>query len=211
MSTYPYSACCAMACCLLVVCRSAAAWQEEYIANTVPGDMPTRYTWESGHALRYDDILAARIRAGEHVLNDSTDAVPDARAAEPGWRVSVLSGLTTGPVAGWRWGSGTLPVFNDLPTQALGTGPVSTLGWRVNSTPGLLRPWMQISYNQPIASINMTPMSGAAAESHWTDVSIGADMPLSGSVAAWAAMTQSDDVANTGDATLYTLGVSATF
>lgn len=210
MSTYPYSICCALAWSLLVVCRSAVAWQEEYIANVMPGDMPTRYTWDSGHAPRYDDILAARIRAGESALNGALDAVPDERSVAPGWRMRVFSGLTTGPVAGWRWGSGTLPLFNDLPAETTVSGPVSTVGWRVNSAPGWLRPWMQISYNQPFTSDTMAPVPGAA-ESNWTDVSIGADMPLTGSVAAWAAMTQGGDVANTGDATLYTLGVSATF
>lgn len=73
-----------------------------------------------------------------------------------GWNFPLAGHVTTGPVVAWRY-DGTTPMmineFGDsVTTQAL-TDPlwhasVSTLGWRVDTQYGELRPWAQISYNQ---------------------------------------------------------------
>lgn len=49
-----------------VSCVSCAnAWQQEYIANDTKSNTSERYTWDSDHQPRYEDILAERMRASE--------------------------------------------------------------------------------------------------------------------------------------------------
>ncbi len=47
--------------------NTARAWQQEYIVDNTPGYTTERYTWDSDHQPRYDDILAERIRTTQTV------------------------------------------------------------------------------------------------------------------------------------------------
>lgn len=44
---------------------SSFAWQQEYIVTDPQSNTPERYTWDSDHQPRYDDILAERISAAQ--------------------------------------------------------------------------------------------------------------------------------------------------
>ena len=43
----------------------ANAWQQEYIAIDTKSNTPERYTWDSDHPPRYNDILEERIRSAQ--------------------------------------------------------------------------------------------------------------------------------------------------
>ena len=49
-----------------VSCVSGAnAWQQEYIAIDTKSNTSERYTWDSDHQPRYEDILAERMKSSE--------------------------------------------------------------------------------------------------------------------------------------------------
>ncbi|STW66738.1 lipase [Klebsiella michiganensis] len=65
-----------------------------------------------------------------------------------------------------------------------------------------------MSYNQELT----TDFGGAnrAQDGAWRDVTLGADMSLNSHLAAWAALSQADNLP-TGANYLYLMGVSANF
>ncbi|MEX3020435.1 autotransporter domain-containing protein [Kluyvera sp. STS39-E] len=208
----------------------ANAWQQEYIVSDSQNNTAERYTWDSDHQPRYDDILAERIEAvqgGAGVNLNSPDNMPlDAtKTMSVGWNFPLTNSLTTGPVAQWRydgspgvmWNEFGDPVTTTSLTDPLWHASVSTLGWRVDSHSWLgIRPWAQVSYNQQFGENQWKAQSGlnrmptALQDGNWVDVTVGADMLLNSHLAAYAALSQADNMP-TGVNYFYTLGVSARF
>lgn len=214
-----------------VVClffaTQACAWQQEYIVTDTQSNTAERYTWDSDHPPRYDDILAERINAATDApglaMNVPDDAPLDAtRAMSIGWNMPLTADLTTGPVAMWSYDGSPGVAFNESGDVASYTDPlwhasVSTLGWRVDSRSWWgVHPWAQVSYNQQYgenqwkAQSGLNRMPGTHQEGNWTDVTVGADMLLNHHVAAYASLSQADNT-TTGSNYLYSLGVSARF
>ena len=111
--------------------------------------------------------------------------------------------------------------FGDTATTQSLTDPlwhasVSSLGWRVDTQYGGVRPWAQISYNQQFGENQWKSQSGMSTSpapmqyGNWMDVTVGADMLLYPRMAAYASLSQADSP-TTGEDMLYTLGVSAKF
>ncbi|CAH6636393.1 autotransporter domain-containing protein [Pseudocitrobacter vendiensis] len=211
----------------LLFAASAHAWQQEYIVTDTESRTAERYTWDSDHQPRYDDILAERIKAasdGPGLAMTMPDETPlDAtKSMSIGWNMPLTAGLTTGPVAAWRYDGSPASVFNDSGDNGSYTDPmwhasISTLGWRVDSRSWWgVHPWAQVSYNQQYgenqwkAQSGLNRMPGTNQEGNWVDVTLGADMFLNQHVAAYAALSQADNM-TTGSNYLYTMGVSARF
>lgn len=216
----------------VVVCslsiNTALAWQQEYIVEAAPGYTTERYTWDSDHQPSYDDILAERIRTAQNAPGlavNFSDATPTEATSgmSMGWNFPVSAGVTTGPVAAVHYDGTTTSIYNEYGDSVTSQTPdplwhasVSTLGWRVNSQFGDVRPWAQISYNQQFgdniwkAQSGLSRMTATAQEGNWLDVTVGADMLLNPHMAAYAALSQADNATNTSDY-LYTMGVSARF
>lgn len=208
----------------------ANAWQQEYIVSDSQSNTAERYTWDSDHQPRYDDILAERIeavQAGAGINLNTPDNMPlDAtKTMSFGWNFPLTSSLTTGPVAQWHYDGSPGFMWNefgDSVTTASLTDPlwhasVSTLGWRVDSHSWLgIRPWAQVSYNQQFGENQWKAQSGlnrmptATQDGNWVDVTVGADMLLNSHLAAYAALSQADNMP-TGVNYFYTMGVSARF
>jgi hypothetical protein len=123
---------------------------------------------------------------------------------ERGLEFSVSARMTTGPVVAWRY-DGTAPMmineFGDSATTQSLTDPlwhasVSTLGWRVDTQYGDLRPWAQISYNQQFgenqwkSQFGMPQTPAPAQNGSWMDVTVGTDMPFNTHMAAYASLAQ---------------------
>ena len=211
----------------LFFCNTASAWQQEYIVSDAQNNTAERYTWDADHQPRYEDILAERIQSSQNApglaLNIPSGSTPEGTMSV-GWNFPVSARITTGPVVAWRY-DGTAPMmineFGDsASTQAI-TDPlwhasVSTLGWRVNTQYGDLRPWAQISYNQQFgenqwkSQFGMPQTPAPAQSGSWMDVTVGTDIPFNTYMAAYASLAQGEHT-TTGEEFLYTLGVSANF
>lgn len=217
---------------IVVVClfnlNTACAWQQEYIADATAGPTSERYTWDSDHQPRYDDILAERIRLTQNVPGFAihfADATPTEATSgmSMGWNFPLSAGVSTGPVAALHYDGSTTSIYNEFGdsmttqvTDPLWHASVSSLGWRVNSRFGDLRPWAQISYNQQYgdniwkAQSGLSRMTATTQDNSWLDVTVGADMLLNRHLAAYAALSQAENTTNDTDY-LYTMGVSARF
>ncbi|HCW3115675.1 autotransporter domain-containing protein [Citrobacter amalonaticus] len=208
--------------------NTARAWQQEYIVDNTPGYTTERYTWDSDHQPRYDDILAERIRTTQTVpglaVNLEQASPTEATSGmSMGWNFPVSGDITTGPVAALHYDGTTPAIYNEFGDSVVSQSPdplwhasVSTLGWRVNSQFGDLRPWAQISYNQQFgeniwkAQSGLSRMTATTQDNNWLDVTVGADMLLNQHMAAYAALSQAENTTNSTNY-LYTMGVSARF
>lgn len=208
----------------------ANAWQQEYIVSDAQSNTTERYTWDSDHQPRYDDILAERIDALQAGAGLNT-SLPDnslqdtTKTMSIGWNFPLTESMTMGPVATWHYDGSPGFMWNEFgdtvnsvsPSDALWHASVSTLGWRVDSHPWQgIRPWAQVSYNQQFgenqwkaqSGLNRTPTS--AQDGNWVDVTLGADMLLNSHLAAYAALSQADNM-SAGTNYSYMMGVSARF
>lgn len=211
----------------LFFCHTASAWQQEYIVSDAQSNTAERYTWDADHQPRYEDILAERIKTSQTGpgLALSSPSGPTAEGSmSVGWNFPLAGNITTGPVMAWRY-DGTAPMmineFGDsVTTQGL-TDPlwhasVSSLGWRVDTQYGDLRPWAQVSFNQQFgenqwkSQFGMSQTPAIAQNSSWMDVTVGTDMPFTTHMAAYASLAQGENT-TTGEEFMYTLGVSANF
>ncbi|HBX0286953.1 TPA: autotransporter outer membrane beta-barrel domain-containing protein, partial [Klebsiella pneumoniae] len=73
-----------------VSCVSGAnAWQQEYIAIDTKSNTSERYTWDSDHQPRYEDILAERMKSSETpgglALNQGLAPPDSGRGLSIGW------------------------------------------------------------------------------------------------------------------------------
>ena len=188
--------------------NTAYAWQQEYIVDTQPGLSTERYTWDSDHQPDYN--------LAEETPVDVTSSM------SMGWNFPLYEQVTTGPVAALHYDGTTTSMYNEFGDSTttladpLWHASVSTLGWRVDSRLGDLRPWAQISYNQQFgeniwkAQSGLSRMTATNQNGNWLDVTVGADMLLNQNIAAYAALSQAENTTNNSDY-LYTMGVSARF
>ena len=193
----------------LFFCNTASAWQQEYIVSDAQNNTAERYTWDADHQPRYEDILAERINAADDpsglAFNKAVSPADSARGMSVGWNFSLLEGMTSGPVASLHTDLTSLL----LSRNAAGAGYVNTLGWRVDYQKLWgVHPWAQVSYNQGLTTDSGGP--NRAQDGAWRDVTFGADMSLNPHIAAWAALSQADNVPS-GENYLYLMGVSANF
>lgn len=142
---------------------------------------------------------------GGLALNQGLAPPDSGRGLSIGWNYLLANGVTSGPVASLR-SDVTAPTVR----SAGEAGYVNTLGWRMDyQALWGVHPWAQVSYNQSLASDVWVPMT-RAREGGWSDVTLGADMRLGSHVAAWATLSQADNLSS-GENTLYLMGVSANF
>ncbi len=147
-----------------------------------------------------------------------------------GYDFSVMPGLTTGPVLQYAWDyshvdgykekgdSSTAMRFGDQNAHS----QVGSAGWRLASHSGIVNPWAQVSYRHQFGDhvyvanggLKSTPLTftraGEAQDKNWVDFAVGADMPLSERVSAFAAVSQTAGLSD-GNQTSYNVGISARF
>lgn len=147
-----------------------------------------------------------------------------------GYDFALTPWLTTGPTLQYAWdyshvngyaenGSGSTAMrFGDQN----GHSQIGSAGWRVDAHPGVINPWAQASYrhqfgdreysaNGGLKSTALTfSRTGEEQDKNWAEISVGADMPLSATVSAFAAVSQTAGLSD-GNQTSYNLGISAKF
>lgn len=190
-------------------------------------DIPQSVTLDSDHQPDYNDILSQRIQSSQRALglevNLAEETPVDVTSSmSMGWNFPLYEQVTTGPVAALHYDGTTTSMYNEFGDSTttladpLWHASVSTLGWRVDSRLGDLRPWAQISYNQQFgeniwkAQSGLSRMTATNQNGNWLDVTVGADMLLNQNIAAYAALSQAENTTNNSDY-LYTMGVSARF
>ncbi|HID4133668.1 TPA: autotransporter domain-containing protein [Pluralibacter gergoviae] len=212
-------------------CPTAAfAWQQEYIVTEPQSDSAARYTWDSDHPPRYNDVLAERINASlalPGVAFTPPESLPtDAtRTLSMQLNIPIGANFTTGPVASWRYDGTSQSIWNEFGDSAstaaqndpLWHASVSTLGWRINSQPLWgVHPWAQISFNQQFGENQWKSQSGlsrtptSTQDGSWRDVTLGADMLLNPNFSAYASFSQADNLTESTNY-IYMMGMSARF
>lgn len=216
----------------LLHCAQVFAWQQEYASDEPSNGLRDRYTWDNERPPSYNDILAERIlssqsrgsREGLMFAAGSDGLNADASRMGIGWNIPVAGNVTTGPTAGYRWDGSPSGIYNEYGDSAVASrfndplwhASVSSVGWRLDSSLGSLRPWAQVSYNHQYGDNVWKAQSGlqtnavSGQDSSWMDVTVGADMPIGNHVAAFASLSQAEGLSD-GETYLYHLGVSAKF
>jgi len=141
--------------------------------------------------------------------NSSSDIVPLDRAS-----TSIEPGFST------HWvGSNSLASAALNPTTQQQVG---SLGWRLDSNLELFTPYAEISYQRLSSNESYKQVGEFSApqnlfsreipnqEAHWVDVTVGANIPLTDYIAAFAELSQTNRL-NNSEQFMYNIGVSANF
>ncbi|NIF31029.1 autotransporter domain-containing protein [Enterobacter sp. Cy-643] len=147
-----------------------------------------------------------------------------------GYDIPVTTWLTTGPVLQYAWDYSHVNGYSETGSSSTamrfgdqnGHSQIGSAGWRVDTKLGVINPWAQASYrhqfgddsyraNGGLKSTALTfSRSGEQLDKNWADIAIGADMPLSNTVSAFAAVAQTAGLSD-GNQTSYNVGISAKF
>ncbi|SMB23857.1 Lipase 1 [Serratia proteamaculans] len=179
----------------------------------------------------YDDIRRSmQLGALNRTETGSTDGKQWGARITAGYDFPVTSYLTTGPMAQFAWdysnvsgysedgNDSTAMRFNDQTYHS----QIGALGWRLDSNFGLFNPYAEVSYQHQFGDdvyragggLKSTQTSftrdSANQDKHWVDVTLGANMPLTDQVAAFATVSQTGGLSS-GEQFMYNVGVSARF
>ncbi|CAI1103535.1 Lipase 1 precursor [Serratia quinivorans] len=179
----------------------------------------------------YDDIRRSmQLGSLTRTETGSTDGKQWGARVTAGYDFPVTSYLTTGPMAQFAWdysnvsgysedGSGSTAMrFNDQNYHS----QIGALGWRLDSNFGLFNPYAEVSYQHQFGDdvyragggLKSTQTSftrdSANQDKNWVDVTLGANMPLTDQVAAFATVSQTGGLSS-GEQFMYNVGVSARF
>ncbi|WP_426507015.1 autotransporter outer membrane beta-barrel domain-containing protein [Serratia proteamaculans] len=179
----------------------------------------------------YDDIRRSmQLGSLTRTETGSTDGKQWGARVTAGYDFPVTSYLTTGPMAQFAWdysnvsgysedgSDSTAMRFNDQNYHS----QIGALGWRLDSNFGLFNPYAEVSYQHQFGDdvyragggLKSTQTSftrdSANQDKNWVDVTLGANMPLTDQVAAFATVSQTGGLSS-GEQFMYNVGVSARF
>lgn len=214
---------------LLCVSQDVCARQQHFPDKGEFSEDWTAFSWDNEHPLSYEDVLREKILAsasfgsavtGKNLLWQEGIASRVSHF-DIDWNFPLVSGITTGPTAGLRWdGSDNLLPGSGRYARA-GSDPLwhastTAFGWQVTGHMGALQPWARLGYyqqygeNQWKAQPGMGSASGTQQEKSWTELRVGADMPVTANLAAFAMFSQAEGL-NSGESLLYLMGINAQF
>ncbi|TFZ53663.1 autotransporter domain-containing protein [Serratia proteamaculans] len=179
----------------------------------------------------YDDIRRSmQLGSLTRTETGSTDGKQWGARVTAGYDFPITSYLTTGPMAQFAWdysnvsgysedgNDSTAMRFNDQNYHS----QIGALGWRLDSNFGLFNPYAEVSYQHQFGDdvyragggLKSTQTSftrdSANQDKNWVDVTLGANMPLTDQVAAFATVSQTGGLSS-GEQFMYNVGVSARF
>ncbi len=128
-------------------------------------DIPQSVTRDSDHQPDYNDILSQRIQSSQRALglevNLAEETPVDVTSSmSMGWNFPLYEQVTTGPVAAFHYDGTTTSMYNEFGDSTttladpLWHASVSTLGWRVDSRLGDLRPGHKSAITSNLARIS---------------------------------------------------------
>lgn len=173
------------------------------------------------------DIMLGQLARTEK--GDTNGRLYGARLAA-GYDIAVTNWLTTGPVLQYAWDYSHVNGYSEKGSSSTamrfgdqtGHSQIGSAGWRVDTRLGVINPWAQASYRHQFGDDNYRARGGLKStaltfsrngkqlDKNWADISIGADMPLSDTVSAFAAVAQTAGLSD-GNQTSYNVGISAKF
>ncbi|OAT16005.1 outer membrane esterase [Buttiauxella gaviniae ATCC 51604] len=147
-----------------------------------------------------------------------------------GYDFTVTNWLTMGPMFQYIWDYSQVDGYREKSNSSTsmrfgsqnGHSQVGSTGWRFNTHIGGINPWTRVNYrhqfgddvysaNGGLKSTNLGfSRTGEKQDKDWLVFAIGADMPLSETVSAFAAMSQTGGLSS-GNQTSYNIGISAKF
>nr|AAO38760.1 EstA [Serratia liquefaciens] len=179
----------------------------------------------------YDDIRRSmRLGPLTRTENGSTTGKQWGARVTAGYDFPIASYLTTGPVAQFAWDysrvsgysedgdDSTAMRFNDQTYHS----QIGALGWRLDTQFGVFNPYAEVSYQHQFGDdvyragggLKSTQTSftrdSAGQDKNWVDVTLGANMPLTDRVSAFATVSQTGGLSS-GEQFMYNVGVSARF
>lgn len=181
--------------------------------------------------MNYDDIRRSmQLGSLTRTETGSTDGKQWGARVTTGYDFPITSYLTTGPMAQFAWdysnvsgysedgNDSTAMRFNDQTYHS----QIGVLGWRLDTKFGLFNPYAEVSYQHQFGDdvyragggLKSTQTSftrdSANQDKNWVDVTLGANMPLTDQVAAFATVSQTGGLSS-GEQFMYNVGVSARF
>ncbi|CAI1137151.1 autotransporter outer membrane beta-barrel domain-containing protein [Serratia entomophila] len=182
-------------------------------------------------AMDYDDIRRSmQLGPLARTETGSTSGKQWGARIAAGYDFPITSYLTTGPMAQFAWDysrvagysengdDSTAMRFNDQTYHS----QIGALGWRLDTRFGLFNPYAEVSYQHQFGDdvyragggLKSTQTSftrdSADQDKNWVDVTLGANMPLTDRVAAFATVSQTGGLSS-GEQFMYNVGVSARF
>jgi len=181
--------------------------------------------------MNYDDIRRSmQLGALTRTETGSTDGKQWGARITAGYDFPVTSYLTTGPMAQFAWDYSNVSGYSEDGNDSTAIGfndqtyhsQIGALGWRLDSKFGLFNPYAEVSYQHQFGDdvyragggLKSTQTSftrdSASQDKNWVDVTLGANMPLTDQVAAFATVSQTGGLSS-GEQFMYNVGVSARF
>lgn len=147
-----------------------------------------------------------------------------------GYDFTLTGWLTTGPMLQYAWDDSHVDGYSEKGSSSTamrfgdqhGHSQIGSAGWRFNTRVGIVNPWAQVNYrhqfgddiyraNGGLKSTNLTfSRTGETQDKNWADFAIGADMPLSDTISAFATVSQTGGL-KSGNQTSYNVGASMKF
>lgn len=179
----------------------------------------------------YDDIRRSmQLGALTRTENGNTEGKQWGVRITGGYDFPVTSSLTTGPVAQFAWDYSNVSGYSEQGDDSTAMrfddqiyhSKIAALGWRVDSQLGKFNPYAEVSYQHQFGDdvyragggLKSTQTSftrdSTSQDKNWLDVTLGANIPLSERVAAFATVSQTSDLSS-GEQFMYNVGVSARF
>ncbi|WP_380182535.1 autotransporter outer membrane beta-barrel domain-containing protein [Kalamiella sp. sgz302252] len=179
----------------------------------------------------YQDIERSfSIGPAERTEKGDTEGKQVGARITAGWDIPLGERFTTGPTAQYALDYSTVDGYSEKGEDSTAMrfadqnyhSQIGAVGWRLDSTLGWISPWAEVSYNHQFGDdvwragggIKSTRTSfvrdTARQDSNWTEVTVGANLPLGDSAAAFASVSQTGGLSS-GEQFIYNLGVSARF
>lgn len=147
-----------------------------------------------------------------------------------GLDIPLTSAITTGPTLQYAWDYSHVDGYSEQGNDSTAMryrdqnyhSQIGSAGWRIDGRFGVVKPWAEVSYRHQFGDnvqagqggLKSTSLSfsreGAKEDTNWVDATLGASLPLSEQVSAFAAVSQTGGLSR-GEQTRYNIGISAAF
>ncbi|QCR34602.1 autotransporter outer membrane beta-barrel domain-containing protein [Nissabacter sp. SGAir0207] len=181
--------------------------------------------------VNFDDInRSMRLGPATRTEHGETEGEEVGGRLTAGWDIPVAEWLSTGPLAQFAWDYSSVDGYSERSSRSTAMrfddqtyhSQIGALGWRLDARFDRLNPYAELSYQHQFGDdvyragggIKSTQThftrTSATQDTNWVDVTVGANLPLTDNIDAFAAVSQTGGLSS-GEQFMYNLGVSARF